>query len=267
MALQVLRKIRRTAVLSLPPSFLKTSVQLVAKVPWISIGELELRLLPHLAAPLREAVDVGANRGIYSILLERLVGPQRLVLFEPVPDLHRHLLRLFPAARVFDTALSNASGPGELRIPVVAEVPRPARATLEPGVSDSTQYIRIPVQQRSLDDYVADGSLSDVGFLKIDVEGHELSVLEGATKLLSTFQPNIVVEIEQRHHSFPVERIFEFIEDLGYRVYFLERMSRRLIGRSAFSAERHQPAHLDGSVSYIQNFVCIHSTTPTPRGL
>ena len=129
------------------------------------------------------------------------------------------------------------------------------------------QYIRVPVQRRSLDDYVADGTLGDVGFLKIDVEGHELSVLEGATKLLSTFQPNIVVEIEQRHHSFPVERIFEFIEDLGYRVYFLERSSRRLIERSAFNSERHQPAPLHGSVSYVQNFVCIHSTTATPRGL
>jgi FkbM family methyltransferase len=42
-----------------------------------------------------------------------------------------------------------------------------------------------------------------VGFIKIDVEGHELAVINGATTLLTTQRPLLLIEIEARHHRLP----------------------------------------------------------------
>ena len=60
--------------------------------------------------------------------------------------------------------------------------------------------------------------LSDVGFVKIDVEGFELSVIKGATGLLTRERPNVLVEIEQAHTSNEhIDNVFDVLSGLGYR--------------------------------------------------
>jgi hypothetical protein len=59
--------------------------------------------------------------------------------------------------------------------------------------------------------------LEDVGLIKIDVEGAELGVLEGAGETISRCRPLMMIEIEQRHHSRPIESVFAEILARGYR--------------------------------------------------
>ena len=76
---------------------------------------------------------------------------------------------------------------------------------LEPGqIGNNTS-----VATSRLDDF----ELGDVGFVKIDVEGHELAVLQGATDLLKAQRPTLMVEIE--HHAGRQGSLDEIVEFLG----------------------------------------------------
>src|ERR671916_3151185 len=56
-------------------------------------------------------LDIGANTGIFSVLLEDVVGPANLYLFEPLPRLCTRLRRRFRRAQVFNPALSKQTRP------------------------------------------------------------------------------------------------------------------------------------------------------------
>jgi hypothetical protein len=82
-------------------------------------------------------------------------------------------------------------------------------------------------------------SFQDVSFIKIDVEGHELSVLEGGVRTIANNRPVLWVEIEQRHLSRPMSDVFEFIKSLGYDGGFYDGTFQPL---EKFRYEIHQVA-------------------------
>jgi FkbM family methyltransferase len=163
------------------------------------------------------------------------------------------------AVQVEAVALSNE--PGVMTMRVVAS--EPGRSTIEAGnslgdVSDGTiRSIEVPV--RRLDDL----GLTDIGLIKIDVEGHELAVLHGATETLTQQRPAIVVEAEERHHPNSVAEITGLLQGLGYAGYFDLDGVRRPIAE--FDPARHQdPANVGsqkdgwaGRGVYVNNFVFV----------
>ena len=67
-----------------------------------------------------------------------------------------------------------------------------------------------------------DQDLNDInlGFIKIDVEGHEKEVIEGAKNLIKTFKPILLVEIEKKHNKKPVIETVKFIQEFGYSPFY-----------------------------------------------
>lgn len=223
----------------------------------------DLWLLPALAPRGREALDVGAHRGLFSIFLEPIVGSARLHVFEPLPEFVGVLRTLFPSAHVHDCALSREEGDGVLWVPVVGGRTLYSRSSLEPlqfregsveGVGS-----RLEVQVRRLDSLLVDGVLSDVGFVKIDVEGHEVEVLRGAEVLVRAHKPNLLVEIEQRHHEYPIADVFSFVMDLGYEIFWVDNAVLALRGIGEFDTVEDQDVALLGKPKYVNNFLAIPS--------
>jgi hypothetical protein len=64
--------------------------------------------------------------------------------------------------------------------------------------------------------------LGNVGFIKIDVEGHEFAVLKGLIKVLSRDRPNLIIEIRGKDSGGSFSDILQLMEPLGYRVFRLE---------------------------------------------
>jgi len=185
--------------------------------------------------------DIGANAGDYSALFEDLVGPGNLYIFEPLPLLYHKLKRKFRQSQVFKLALSDREASENMRIPFIAGYPYDTRATLnqhlEPGQPGAQT---VSANLSTLDSVVASLGLAKVGFLKIDVEGHELAVLKGARNVLRYFKPLILIEAEARHHSFPLSVIFEFIEGFGYAGYYLDPCRLELRKVKDFDCSRDQ---------------------------
>jgi FkbM family methyltransferase len=180
-------------------------------------GEPEIRLLAGLGDRGRAALDIGANRGVYAWYLRRYA--KRVHAFEPNPRLARRVgWCLAPAVTVWNLALSDRSGRATLRIPTVEGVEVDGCSTIETGVDAPSGGVEtIDVEARPLDDL----DLADVGFVKIDVEGHELAVLRGGRRLLARDRPVLLVEIEERHRPGALREATGMLEELGYRGFFL----------------------------------------------
>jgi FkbM family methyltransferase len=180
-------------------------------------SEQEIGFLDGIIPNGAVTVDVGANFGRYTRELSRL--SRRVHAFEPSPKL-AELLRRTTASNVsvHEIALSDRIGDADLFIPQDREEPIYGLASLEPRQTSSEQEIvSTKVSTARLDAVVQE----KVAFVKIDVEGHELNVLNGAVELLEHSQPVFLVEAEERHRAQATRLLFEFFAQRSYRGFFI----------------------------------------------
>lgn len=193
-------------------------------------GERELRLVRHLCQRERDAVDVGAHEGSYVHFMKRYA--RRVYAFEPVPSLAEALAWKFaPRVVVRNIALSRESGTAILRIPLIGGAPLTGLASLNDGAGGTTAVTEIAVQTRPLDEVFA----GDAGFIKVDVEGHEESVLDGAARTIARCRPRLLIEIEEGRMPGAPSRIHAFLRRFNYRGYFV-------CGRTLAAFETFDPA-------------------------
>ncbi|MEY2549321.1 MAG: hypothetical protein QOD64_1903, partial [Verrucomicrobiota bacterium] len=108
----------------------------------------------------------------------------------------------------------------------------------------------IEVETRRIDDY----DLVDVGFIKIDVEGHELAVLAGAANTLARHTPNLLIECNDEHQPNAVTRLGEWLDAHGYDALFIDGRELRPINE--YQREVHWTRH------GVENFIAIHRSRP-----
>jgi FkbM family methyltransferase len=230
----------------------------------------------HLAAVLTDrfvgsgavTVDVGASWGLFSYHLARRVGSTGTVLsYEPHP-MNRVVLEKLakkrPCVQFRPAAVSDEAGSAEMRVPVFGGRHVTAQSSIAHGF-DGQQGVRVDtvsVPTVRLDDELAD---TPIDFIKIDVEGHEIAVLHGASKVLRKYLPPMLIEIEQRHLDHPITDVFAEIEELGYSLYFIDGPALRPIAE--FDVARHQLSSLvpneftpfDMPHGYVCNFCAVAS--------
>jgi FkbM family methyltransferase len=201
---------------------------------------VELEAIRRALKPGDTAVDVGANKGSYLLWLSRWVKHGQVVAFEPQVDLANYLREACRAlsltnVTVESKAVSNA--PGE-RILYLPHGERSSSASLSTRVADREACDNVPVPAVTLDEYFATVR-SRVKVVKIDVEGYERSVFQGAEKLLTEQSPLLVFECENRHLAQgDVQDVFNYLIRLGYAGAFVE--GRKLRPISEFRVEKHQ---------------------------
>lgn len=210
----------------------------------------EMQALPLLVARDRTSVDVGANLGLFTLPLARY--STTVHAFEPNPGPYALLKTFAPRnAVVRHMAVGDASGEVEFC------VPRTRRGWSSNGGhigsearSERDHILRIPCVR--LDDI----DLGDVGFIKIDVEGHELGVLRGASGLIDRCRPTLFIETERSHVGDAAAQVLDMLGQMDYDGFFVARGV--LTHLSHFSFEqfqlrpRQQPAL---GLPYVKNFI------------
>ncbi len=219
--------------------------------------EPEFALVPRLCDRRRLAVDVGASTGIYTIWM--LAHARACVAFEPRPSVAARLKEKFtfagPRVTIHAVALSAQDGTTVLRVPRHEG----GRATIDADnpLDPAAETDTVTVPMRRLDGLVpADG----VGFIKIDVEGHELAVLKGADACLRASRPALLIEIDDTMHPHTMRDTTAFLTERGYRGYFM--WAGRIHPLDALNPAVHQRA-TSGPAStaaspYVRNFVFVH---------
>jgi len=212
-------------------------------------GEAELSILPFLIDPERNSVDGGANKGVYTYWLEQL--SRHVYAYEPNPKMFKTLKAgTGPKATVNFAALSDQAGEFALRIPKTArgKYSNQGASLNHDKVGDS--YGEVMVQTRKLDDE----GLTNIGFLKIDVEGHEMAVLDGALETIKRDRPTLLIEMEQQHTGRAIEDDLKRVTDLGYRLLFLHKGV--LNSGDAFDGDKHHRKALTPQ-DYVFNFIFV----------
>lgn len=173
--------------------------------------EDEIFLLRHLATTRMAAIDAGANQGYYSYCLSKIFT--NVVAFEPNGHIIGALVRYDARnIRVHNIALSSSRGSLTLYIPVVGGVEYPGWASVDSDNLPGCEVFKVfEVESRPLDDF----RLSDVSLMKIDVEGHEMEVLQGGRETIQRNRPVILIEIKCKNRA----RAARFLEDLEYLPY------------------------------------------------
>lgn len=172
--------------------------------------------------------DIGANIGIYSVVMAKLVGPGGQVhSFEPVPHIlekFRMNLRLnaLKNVAVQDFALGEKAGHAQMYQVKEGEF-RAGTSTLVENDSveamGRARFNLTEVSVSTLDGYVETRGIRAIDFIKIDVEGFELSVLKGGKASIRSFQPPILMEYDPSRHGKEAEGFRSFFDELGYRCF------------------------------------------------
>lgn len=160
-----------------------------------------VRFLSPLIPGGKGCVDIGANHGRVAIELAR--AGHRVVAFEPLAFnlwVLRAATRLSGRVRVVPTALGDREGQATIFVPL-REDNRPAHGAAFVAGDDQeamrhtprSRLVRQTIRIQRLDD-VDLTWLGGVGFIKIDVEGHEPAVLRGAKRVLGEHRPTVLME-------------------------------------------------------------------------
>lgn len=209
--------------------------------------EQRLMFLDELVDQSRNAIDIGAWYGPWSYWLARRC-PQ-VWAFEPNPACHGTLAQIkYSNFKLYDMALSDSASQVDLFVP--KNFGPDAQATVESSVRlENSTSVSILTQR--LDEL----ALPNVGFIKIDVEGHELPVLSGAELTIQQSRPVVLIEIEQKFHKEPIDELFQYFLDMDYTGWV--RRNRRWDSLKNFNVKNDQEKfeHQPKNVKYINNFV------------
>ncbi|MBN1261572.1 MAG: FkbM family methyltransferase [Anaerolineae bacterium] len=164
-------------------------------------------------------IDIGANYGTHSLLF--LAYQIETLSFEPNSVCHGYFERLCRANEVTPhiepVALGAKQGHVTLSYPSGDTWLGSTNARVSERLTHLSQLITKDVEQRMLDDYISRMDHRRV-LIKIDTEGHELAVLQGAGRTLQEIRPYIIFEC---WNNAPRNALFRFLAAKNYRVYEL----------------------------------------------
>jgi FkbM family methyltransferase len=196
--------------------------------------EPELAMLRALVRPQCTAIDVGANRGLYSYALAAIAG--HVEAFEPNPAMVAFNRRKASRkVRIHEVALSNREGAATFYIPHTQTGHQAHLIGSLRSVDWTDQLDRIEVRVATLDSF----DFKNVGFIKIDVEGAELEVIEGARQTIGRDRPNLLVELLTRPDDVALTAIAQIEDEYSYDSWLVaegKRQPARLALRDSRSA-------------------------------
>lgn len=212
------------------------------------LGEYERAITAIVRALVRPGdvcLDVGANFGWYTTLLASLAGPGGSVhAFEPVPDIFAWLqdnVRLAgdpPSVHLIRAAVGDTA---EAEVPLYVFADLPVGHT-SMRAADRAVAATVSAPVCVLDDYVVDRRLEPIAFVKVDVEGAELGVLRGASRLLAQAVPPIwIIEMARNTAAGfgyqPQDLIDHLQSRADYTFFAIDERTTELMAITRFAAE------------------------------
>jgi FkbM family methyltransferase len=205
-----------------------------------SFEEHFAELFRCLAGPGDRCIDIGANIGVHTVRLAKLVGPQgQVIAVEPDAGVARRTRHNLGINEVSNTTVIVAAATDqvcdELRLY------RPSAADTNKGRASLLGHPYLTGEAATVPgvtiDSICDGP---VRLIKVDVEGHEAAVLAGAATTIDRDRPSVIFEYAPELLSSPQQSPFGWLAGQGYRMYRIRQARHGLTGRSHLALD-HLP--------------------------
>lgn len=175
--------------------------------------------------------DIGANIGLVTMLLSRLVGSNgKVFAFEPNPPSFTALSAAVDRNRATNVELQKLAlgahcEERDLSIPIG----NAGAASLRPAVSTNGGS-KTRVSVRTLDEFVAERGVNQIQFMKIDVEGFESEVLRGSTRVLDSIRPDVILfEMNEQFTEAMIKHpVFDILARFEYSFFYLPKAIWRI---------------------------------------
>lgn len=227
-----------------------------------------LASIPLLCSPNLVSIDVGAAIGTF---IEPLVThSSKVFAFEPndvevdyIKNIYGHHLRS-GKLEFHNIGISNYSGIATLSIPDDSH----ALSSISSKKSELFEQEFSSVEQKEIVVKTIDEfNIKNVGFIKIDVEGHEYEVLEGAAQTIEDSLPTLYVEIEDRHCQGNITKIVKFLSKYNYTPFYCKNNQKIALSLDSFNLEEMQNINKLNTPEYINNFLFLQPSLISKVGL
>jgi FkbM family methyltransferase len=188
----------------------------------------EFKVFKHIVKSSKLFLDIGANIGYYSCVAKTYNRSIKVHGFEPMPSANKYFknncrINHFEEIGVHETALTNFKGEATFYSNVNPKFPKETDFlygdnSLNSAATGVISRIEIKVKTDTLDNFVKDHLAPDekIDLIKLDTEGTENLVMEGAATVLKTHRPIIMCEVIKGF----IERELETILSANSYLYF-----------------------------------------------
>jgi FkbM family methyltransferase len=212
---------------------------------WSDFAEsdsLALGMFHRVIHPEDVVYDIGANIGLYTRVMATWLGAGRIIAFEPMRDNFELLQanialgRLNDRVRAFPIALGDVNAEEDLQIDdmtsgtaVLSSISggRASHGRREFGLPPLTERVRIV----KLDEFISQEELPPPDVIKVDVEGAELKVLQGARETLAGCKPRLVIAL---HYADITRDVLHLLADTGYFVFGFVLVPESKTGKASY---------------------------------
>ncbi len=179
----------------------------------------------------RTVLDIGAHCGLFTLFFSRAVGPDgRVFSFEPHPGNADKLrtnvaLNAFANVTVMQTAVADRCGQAVLTTPANETSVGEISKCDSPRGEQSPLLECHEVSLTTIDHLIKIGTLPAPHFVKIDVEGAELAVLQGMKATLVSAKPELLIEVHSKDSYDPIpaaKALLELLTSAGYEMQLIE---------------------------------------------
>jgi len=169
-----------------------------------------LNISKEYADPNKNIIDIGANIGNHTVVYSNFTNGT-VYSFEPQKEIYDILLKNISInkcdnVKAFNFGISDKEDTFFMN--ATYESPNNFGSF---SIIEQNSQSGIMVECKPIDSF----NIENVGFVKIDVEGHELNVLKGITSLLTRDRPNLIIEIWD--HALITYETFDFLKSINYR--------------------------------------------------
>jgi len=223
------------------------------------LDKFEIRYVLNNLKKGEVVIDVGAHKGGYLYWMSKKVGSKgKVIAFEPQAILCDYLKNLCKRLGLNNVTIEN-KGVSSVEQTTILYVPNIGKdsspgATLNSSKIDKSDSEKLDIELITLNKYFKNHGEVIPQLIKVDVEGHELSVFKGCENILKENNVKLIFECEQRHlsNSGSIQEVFDYLNNLGYEGYFISKNGIKHI--SQFDYQRDQK-NAWGKPEYVNNFI------------
>ncbi len=205
---------------------------------------MELERINSIIKPGFNVLDIGANIGFYTKVFSELVGSEGFVhAFEPEATNFKYLqgnCGQISNVKLVNLAVSDKTGPIKIYLSKLLNVDHRTYP-----IDDAEQIFEI--NATTIDDYLASNNIKRIDFIKMDIQGFEMSALKGMEK---TLRNNPEVKIITELWPFGLEKagssaseVFDFLHSLGFYLFLFTKTELQPLSQQTLKDLKN----LDGS--------------------